>query len=171
MAQLWDKFKDALLGADIEDDEEYDEYEDYNDKISVSSANFARGRESRQRGSAGGPYLIRNTESQANRSEEIIKRRMQIKLCFPKDLEDSRSIVVNTRNDIVSIVDLFGTDATTAQRIADFLSGAVDALDGEILRLNKDMFLTAPEWVDISNPEIAKELKSNGINFAAFNWS
>lgn len=176
MAQFWDKFKNMLLGEDDVDD--YDEYEeeiDYDNNPNyrhAPSTTFNRDKSERVRGSGQLNVMQGNNSGHITRIDEYKSntRTADMRLCAPKDLKAARKIVTHIKNDIISIVDLQGLEQPVSQRIADFLSGAVDALDGEILRLNKDMFITAPTWVDISISEVEKELENNGISFSAINW-
>lgn len=183
---MWTKFKNIMLGQDVDDDEEYYEeeyensYEDEQEQYIAPQRVFGRGQqESRPRGSASsgsrrqnhGMRLYESENSYSSTVDNVTHIvRTQIIMCHPKEIQDARQIISNTKKNMISIVTLTDVEPQLSQRIADFLSGAIDALDGEILRLNKDMFLTAPDGVDISNPEVEKELKSQGITFSAMNW-
>ena len=185
MANLWAKFKDTLLGVDVEDgyDDEgdYDDYEDdsevrppYRNNPGFNRAErdtVPRGRESLSAASSG-PYLAYSNTRRLNENETY-KKKPQVRFCHPKTLEEASQIVQNTRNDIVSIVDLYDTeqiDPKMCQRIADFLGGAAYALDGDIIRHNDHMFAVVPEGADVSTQELVKEIKEKSINFSAMNW-
>ena len=51
-----------------------------------------------------------------------------------------------------TMINLDGTDASTAQRILDFTSGAMYALGGSVLRISGNIFLLSPEGVGVTVP-------------------
>jgi len=96
--------------------------------------------------------------------------RAQIDISFPRDIDSAREVIDNVKSGIYSIVNLETVDSPLAQRIADFLSGAVDALDGNIRRLSNEMFIITPAGVEITGDlasDIDETLKSSsGINLS-----
>lgn len=67
----------------------------------------------------------------------------------PKDNKDIKVIVECLRRREAVIVNLAQIKAVDADRILQFLSGAVYALKGSIKRLQGDLFLITPEGVNI----------------------
>ena len=51
-----------------------------------------------------------------------------------------------------AIINLDGTDPSTAQRILDFAAGAMYALNGSVLRISGNIFLLSPEGVGVTVP-------------------
>ncbi|MCL1995936.1 MAG: cell division protein SepF [Defluviitaleaceae bacterium] len=192
MANLWTKFKDTLLGVDVEDDYDNEDDYDYEDENTVRPYRNNPGFNRVERepvmssprvretpgaaavSSTSGPYLAYSNARRVTESEKpAFKKKAQVRFCHPKTLEEASQIVQNTRNDIVSIVDLYETeqnDPKMCQRIADFLGGAAYALDGDIIRHNNHMFAVVPEGADVSTQELVKEIKEKSINFSAMNW-
>lgn len=168
------KFKDVLLGVDIEDDDDlYDEYEDddyedsgYEEPKSRTSALELKPRtEARARGTS----HLRSVPSAGNVVD--LHKKSQIDIILPQNIEDARDVIDNTRSNIISVVNLEGIDGAVAQRIADFLSGSVDALEGTIRRLSYDMFVIAPKGVEITgsiSSEINEEIKGYGLSSSAW---
>ena len=83
----------------------------------------------------------------------------QIDISYPQDIDSAREVIDNIKRGVYSIVNLEAVDSPLAQRIADFLSGAVDALDGNIRRLSHDMFVITPPGVEITG-EIDSDINS-----------
>lgn len=83
----------------------------------------------------------------------------------PENFEDAREICDHLKNKKPVIINLEEIGKETAQRIVDFLSGAVYALDGSIQKVSSGIFLIAPHNVDIMG-EFKDELKNKG----AFPW-
>jgi len=68
----------------------------------------------------------------------------------PLSYDDTQSIVDNIKNRKPVVVNLENLDIDLAQRVLDFLSGAVYALDGSIQKVARGIFVLAPNNVDIS---------------------
>jgi len=67
----------------------------------------------------------------------------------PKGDKDLQLLIECLRRQESCIVNLGAMDNTTAEKVLDFLSGAVYALRGTIKRLQGDLFLLTPEGVNI----------------------
>ena len=67
----------------------------------------------------------------------------------PEDFEQSREICEHLKSKKPVIVNVEDLEKTLAQRIVDFLSGAVYALNGNIQKVSQGILLIAPNNVDI----------------------
>lgn len=67
----------------------------------------------------------------------------------PKDNNDIRLLVECLRRKEACIVNLGKLNASDADKILQFISGAVYALKGSIKRLQGDLFLMVPEGINI----------------------
>ncbi len=173
MAELFNKMKDLFLGVDIDDEDEEFEDENYlendNNIENYSRNNDKFERLNSDRNSKLSTAIPLNSYRSNSSNVIDLHKRVEVNICLPKNIEDSRTVIENTKEKIISIVNLDGVEAAMAQRIADFLSGSVDALDGNIRRLSNDMFIITPNGVDISgsiNEEISQELKASGIELS-----
>lgn len=70
----------------------------------------------------------------------------------PKKCSDVQTLIDYLRRKEPAIINLDGTDASTAQRILDFTSGAMYALGGSVLRISGNIFLLSPEGVGVTVP-------------------
>ena len=68
----------------------------------------------------------------------------------PQTYEDTQTIIDNLKSRKPVIVNLESLNADVAQRVLDFISGAIYALDGSVRKVSKGIFLLAPNGVDIS---------------------
>ena len=87
---------------------------------------------------------------------------MQVMLTYPKEIVDATDMCDYLRKGHVCVVNLEGVERSNAQRIADFLSGAVYVTDGAIERINTNIFIAAPSHVLISG-ESEEELSASNI--------
>ncbi len=92
----------------------------------------------------------------------------QLKLVVmqPESFEDAREIANHLKNKKPVVINLEAVERNAAQRIVDFLSGAVYALDGNIQKVANGIFLIAPYNVGIMG-DFKDELRSKGI----FPWN
>ena len=70
----------------------------------------------------------------------------------PRSAEDVQVLMNYLKRKEPAIINLDGTDEDVAQRILDFISGAIYALCGSVHRISSNIFLLTPEGVDIAIP-------------------
>lgn len=80
----------------------------------------------------------------------------------PLSYDDTQTIVDNLKSRKPIIVNLESLDSDLAQRVLDFLSGAVYALEGSIHKVSRGIFVLAPNNVDISG-DIPDDLKGKSF--------
>lgn len=68
----------------------------------------------------------------------------------PQTYEDTQTIIDNLKSRKPVIVNLESLNTDVAQRVLDFISGAIYALDGNVRKVSKGIFLLAPKGIDIS---------------------
>ncbi len=84
----------------------------------------------------------------------------------PENFEDAQNIGDHLKNKKPIVVNLEGLEKESARRVVDFLSGAVYALDGSIQRVSTNIFIIAPNNVDIM-ADFKEELRNKGV----FPWA
>jgi cell division inhibitor SepF len=85
----------------------------------------------------------------------------------PETFDDARDICDHLKNKKPVVVNLESISKETAQRIVDFLSGSVYALDGDIQKVSAGIFLVAPNNVDVMGSAFKDDIKNKT---AAFPW-
>ncbi|HCT65326.1 MAG TPA: cell division protein SepF [Lachnospiraceae bacterium] len=162
---LLDKVKNAFTQGDY-DDEEYEELDDY------ETSSFDRREKEPVDYSASSS---RNTASQSQNYSGSLGRRgnsqvvsihtnvqMQVCIIKPEKYEDAQEICDQVKARKPVVVNLEKIEYPTAQRIMDFLSGTCYSLDGTIQRVANNIFIIAPENVDVSG-DFKEELKTKGV--------
>lgn len=176
MKNLFDAIKNGLMGAD-----DYDDYdEDYIEEEAVSAVTPAPVKQPRPvsidkpervRGTTNSDWKVYNNDG-TNRSVDSnsYQRRTKILKATPTSIDASRTIIDNIKKDIITFVDLTNLEPGQAQRIADFLAGAIYALEGSIARVNDESFMVAPPSVDLF--EYEQELKQKSkVAYGAFGFN
>ena len=80
---------------------------------------------------------------------------MEVKVIKPHTFEDSQEICNMLLNGRPVIVNLEGFDPDDAQRIMDFISGCIYAINGKYHQISKYIFIFSPENVDISGDSLS----------------
>lgn len=78
----------------------------------------------------------------------------------PKSFDECPKLVDNLKSRKPVIINLEKMESDTARKIFDFLSGATYALNGNVQRIANNIFVFAPENVDI-----AASVEHKGIDF------
>ena len=86
----------------------------------------------------------------------------QVKMIIakPTNFEQSEQICTCLKEKKSIIVNLEYVNKDVARRIVDFMSGAVQALDGHIEKVSNSIFLFAPFNYEISNETTREEIKN-----------
>lgn len=77
---------------------------------------------------------------------------MGLEVCImkPSSFEDSQDICDMLLSGRAVVVNLEGFDANDAQRIMDFISGSVYAVNGKLHQISRYIFIFSPDTIDIS---------------------
>lgn len=81
----------------------------------------------------------------------------QVALTSPKNVSNSNIVTDYIKDGKICAVNLTGVEREQAQRIVDVIAGGIYALNGTINRVSKDIFIVAPEGVQVSS-ELKEEL-------------
>ena len=68
----------------------------------------------------------------------------------PQDVTEGMAAVLAVRSQKTVVLDLTSMEIAQAQRTADFVSGGVEAIDGEGHRLGDQVFLFTPSGVQVT---------------------
>ncbi|MBB1095253.1 cell division protein SepF [Limosilactobacillus agrestis] len=88
----------------------------------------------------------------------------QISLYEPRLYADVKQIASQLLEGHAVIVNFTQMDANVAARLVDFLNGTVFAIDGEMKRIGKEIFLCTPKNYEISG-SLTSNLKNDGDKF------
>lgn len=95
-------------------------------------------------------------------------RVLEVSIMRPTRFDDSQDICDMLVNERATVVNLEGTDLALAQRIMDFVSGSVYALNGKIHQISGLIFIVSPENVDISGDYLSY-VEQNGFAVPTLN--
>ncbi len=145
MASLYTKFLDFIgieESDELEDDRRDDGY--YRDEPSERTPGpFSNA------GRASAPSRRNDRSQNASGANLPISGGMKMIVYHPVSYEDTQSIIDNLKNRKPVIVNMEELELDTAQRILDFLSGAVYALNGTMCKISRGIFVVAPNNYDV----------------------
>lgn len=95
-------------------------------------------------------------------------RAFEVSIMKPTRFDDSQDICDMLVAERATVVNLEGIDLALAQRIMDFISGAVYALNGKIHQVSNLIFIISPENVDISGDYLSY-VEQNGFEVPTLN--
>ena len=161
MAGLFDKVRN-IFGGEYDDDEYDDEYDEEYESPSKSDRDMDY---SPIRQSSQSARIISSAQARRNTSQVVsIHTNVQMQVCIvkPECYEDAQEICDEVKARKPVVVNLEKVEYPIAQRIMDFLSGTCYSLNGSIQRVANNIFIIAPENVDVSG-DFKEELKTKGI--------
>lgn len=164
MAKIFDKMKDLMFG-EYEDDDDYyeDDYVAAPAPVREAPVSSYSARESREMDYAPAP---RKSVQKNNNNPQVYSIntnvQMQVVIIKPECYEDAQEICDQIKTKRPVVVNLEKVEYPVAQRIMDFLSGTCYSLEGSIQRVANNIFIIAPENVDISG-DFKEELKTKGV--------
>ncbi len=151
---VFDKFKDLVGVGDEFDDEDFEPTEE---EIEEAARNVERNYEKPSK------YTRSSLrENNVVHMGAVGGGPMKLMVIEPTSFEESQKLVDSLKENKPVIVNLEQLDAEVARKIFDFLSGATYALEGNVQKIANNIFVFAPETVDISSNDSSKE-----FNFGA----
>lgn len=183
---LLDGIKNALGYLKFSDDEEdYDDYDDYEEenepqerkffssqpksssKAEDRKASFAQQERTLAREEQEEPKRFTSRMERTTNNKIVPIRTtpkgMEVCIMRPTSFEDSQDICDMLLTGRATVVNLEGFDPDEAQRIMDFISGSVYAINGKLHQISKYIFIFSPDTVDISGDY--QELASDNFGF------
>ncbi|HWQ05884.1 MAG: cell division protein SepF [Clostridiaceae bacterium] len=150
MASLYTKFLD-FIGIEENDEPEEERKDDgyYRDDADDRGGNVVN---FNNNGGGRAPAASHRRNERANSSTGAnlpISGGMKMIVYHPVSYEDTQSIIDNLKNRKPVIVNMEELEIDTAQRILDFLSGAVYALNGTMCKISRGIFVVAPNNYDV----------------------
>lgn len=145
MSNFMDKIKYFIGVQDLEDEERYEEYdeyeEDYEAQLPTKMKKFNN--------------KVVNIHTNSN---------MKIIVHEPLSYDEAPKIIDDLKGRKAVIVNLEQLDNGVKRQIFDFINGGLYAMEGNIQKVTKDIFIFAPNNVEIDG--LKDELKNKGI----FSW-
>ncbi|MDD5935474.1 MAG: cell division protein SepF [Clostridiales bacterium] len=95
-------------------------------------------------------------------------RGLEVCIMKPTSFEDSQDICDMLLAGRAAVINLEGFDVDIAQRVMDFISGAVYSLNGKLHQISSYIFIISPDSVDISG-DYLDLIRQNGFEVPTLN--
>ena len=95
------------------------------------------------------PQKFTEKQETADRASRNDSGAFRMVVIEPKNLDECRKLIDNLRSNKPIIINLEKVETDLARKMFDFLSGATYALQGNIQRINQNIYLFAPHNVNI----------------------
>lgn len=152
--KLSDKISNNMLAPGAEEtDGYYDEHDEYDEYDELEAYDEPEPIQIRQpaKSSGGKKNNVRPYRNYGGKDNVYgftgavnVRQHSETVIMHPKNMEDAVEIGSHVRSGRMCIVDLTGVPTSEAQRIADYLCGNSDALDGAITRVNNSIIAVSP---------------------------
>ncbi|MBO5352043.1 MAG: cell division protein SepF [Lachnospiraceae bacterium] len=109
------------------------------------------------------PRRVPRQERQPVPMRSAVASGMELMLRQPESFDDSQEICDLLKQERVVILNLENVDRETAQKMMDFISGAIYALDAKIHQISNSVFCISPAKVDISGDYFAMISETAGF--------
>lgn len=109
---------------------------------------------------SGSNKVVSFSEGQAHAGQKV----SQISLYEPRMYADVKQIASQLLADRAIVVNFTQMDSKSAARMVDFLNGTVYAINGEMKRIGKEIFLCAPNNFEVSG-NLSSSLKAESDHF------
>jgi len=106
------------------------------------------------------------TSGPINKVYDISRSRMRVVIHSPSNFEESEKIVKNLLENKPVILNLSKLEEGVTNKVFNFCSGALCALQGHMIKIDNGIFLLAPSNIDVTG-DIKEELEAKGM----FSWN
>ena len=106
------------------------------------------------------------TSNPVNKVYDISRSRMRVVIHSPSNFEESEKIVKNLLENKPVILNLSKLEEGVTNKVFNFCSGALCALQGHMIKIDNGIFLLAPSNIDVTG-DIKEELEAKGM----FSWN
>lgn len=151
---IYNKFLDFIgIEESDEDNREDDLFEE--EEAPVRSRQQSRQQQTRQAQEPEPKKSVREQRLQGGGDtvSMVNPSSMKMVVYHPVTYEDAQNIIDNLKARKPVIVNMEELEVNEAQRILDFLSGAIYALSGTIMKISKVIFVVAPNNYDVVGNE------------------
>ena len=169
MPGLLNGLLDYLKLSDEDDYDDYDDYENVKEEPVVNNVRRSESTERKMSKKSSYSSYERERVVRPERSKVVPMRTaskgLEVHIVKPTSFEDSQQVCDILLEGRAVVVNLEGFDADDAQRIMDFISGCIFAINGKLHRISKYIFIFSPDNVDISGDylDLLPEDKKNTL--------
>jgi len=107
--------------------------------------------------------LERPAQSKLVPLRSSVSREFEVIIFKPTSFADCQEITDMLLNGKASVINLEGFDDEVAQRVMDFVSGSIYAINGKLHQISTRIFIVSPDHIDITG-DYLELVKQNGVD-------
>lgn len=176
-------FKNILDSLKLTEDDDFDDYDDneYDEKEAKRAERMERRTEklkAKQEEDNLSDFAASIQKERVTRMERTANNKVvpirttpkgfEVCIMKPTTFEDSQDICDMLLSHRAAVINLEGIDVDLAQRIMDFVSGSVYAMNGKLHQISSYIFIISPDSVDISG-DYLDLVQSDGFEVPTLN--
>ena len=92
----------------------------------------------------------RSTSSSSNKVVSMNSRGSEVYVIKPQEFNEAQTVTDFLKDGKTIVINMEGIELTAAQRIIDFIGGACYALDGTLQAISSNIFIAAPQDIEVS---------------------
>ena len=181
-------FKNILDSLKLTEDDDYDDYVSEEEEKEAKRVERLERKASKQQVrpiyEKEEPTPVINTMTNELRKDKVTKmerttsnkvvpirttpKGFEVCIMKPTTFEDSQDICDMLLSGRAAVINLEGFDVDLAQRIMDFISGSVYAMNGKLHQISSYIFIISPDTVDISG-DYLDLIRSDGFEVPTLN--
>ncbi len=138
MAELLNKFLDYIGIKEVEMEDDYMDDDLYEEDVKDTDNVVSLGNRGRSKSAQNSNVVSLPSAAQ-----------MKMIVYHPISYEDTQNIIDNLKSRKPVIVNMEDLELDCAQRILDFMAGAIYALNGTIYKISRGIFVVAPTNYDV----------------------
>ncbi len=148
---VMDKFLNFMnMNGDQEDDDDYGDYDD-NEVEEAPKKLFSPVKEAATESDDSAKRAVPNKVTSIKHTRRVTAGNgMELCIKRPKSFEEATEITDMLLANRAVVINLEGVDVDIAQRIIDFASGSCFAINGNLQKISRYIFIITPSSVDIS---------------------
>lgn len=143
---------------DIDDD---DDEEFFFKKKKQTASDYDTPLAAKSQSASSGKLVSFNNRSSKNYNNS---RGSTVYVIKPQDFNEAQTVAEYLREGKAIVVNLEGIDLAVAQRVIDFIGGSCFALDGTLQAISANIFIAAPQAVDVSGDLRNEILNENTVS-------
>lgn len=144
---------------DIDDDDDDEEF--FFKKKKQTASDYDTPPAARSQSASSGKLVSFNNRSSKNYNNS---RGSTVYVIKPQDFNEAQTAAEYLREGKAIVVNLEGIDLAVAQRVIDFIGGSCFALDGTLQAISANIFIAAPQAVDVSGDLRNEILNENTVS-------
>lgn len=92
----------------------------------------------------------RSTSGSSNKVVSMNGRGSEVYVIKPQEFNEAQTVTDFLKDGKTIVINMEGIELTAAQRIIDFIGGACYALDGTLQAISSNIFIAAPQDIEVS---------------------